>query len=506
MIDQHKTLSEKFIKKGFWLYLFSFIIAPIWYIIKIIVSGNISVSELWVLYWIISLITLLSSFNDFWMTESMKYFIPKYFIKKDYSKIKTILAYAFITQIITWIIISLILFFWADFLSIHYFKSENSKSIIQIFCLYFLWINIFQVFNWFFLVVQNTFYNKVTDLIRMLFILLSIISITYLNLWSLTNYSICWIIWLYFWIIFVIYLFYSKYYKIYFKWISFNFSNKLFKKLFSYAILVFVAAQAWTILSQIDMQMIIYLLWTKDAWYYTNYLSIVSIPFMLIGPIFWLLFPIFSELHAKQDFKKIKLIKQIFIKNFWAIAIAFNILFFVFWPIIAYILFWQKYIFSWEILRYSILFLIFNFFLQINFNILAGIGRVKERLKIIIIAIIINFITNLIFIKLFWVVWSALATWLWWLFIYVMSELFLWKKYITKFPYIFLFKNTLLLWFLWFLLYNFLNFSFFENIWRLNSFFIMFIIWIFWFGIFGLINFKEFKGFILEVKRIKNGK
>jgi hypothetical protein len=50
MIDQHKTLSEKFIKKGFWLYLFSFIIAPIGYIIKIIISGELSVSELGILY------------------------------------------------------------------------------------------------------------------------------------------------------------------------------------------------------------------------------------------------------------------------------------------------------------------------------------------------------------------------------------------------------------------------------------------------------------------------
>jgi hypothetical protein len=35
------------------------------------------------------------------MTESMKYFIPKYLEKKDYSKIKTIIAYAFFTQITT---------------------------------------------------------------------------------------------------------------------------------------------------------------------------------------------------------------------------------------------------------------------------------------------------------------------------------------------------------------------------------------------------------------------
>jgi hypothetical protein len=35
------------------------------------------------------------------MTESLNYFIPKYLEKKDYSKIKTIISMAFLTQLIT---------------------------------------------------------------------------------------------------------------------------------------------------------------------------------------------------------------------------------------------------------------------------------------------------------------------------------------------------------------------------------------------------------------------
>jgi len=501
LIDQYKTLSEKFIKKGFWLYLFSFIIAPIWYIIKIIISHNISISDLWILYWIISLITLLSSFNDFWMTESLNYFIPKYFIKNNYSKIKTIISYAFLTQITTWILIALFLYFWADFLAKYYFKSSEAKVILQFFCLYFLWINIFQVFNKFFLTVQNTFYNKLTDFLRMLFIMAFTIYITFLNLWDLKHYAIWWILGLYFGIIFVLYFFYTKYYKIYFKWIPFTFSKKLFNQLFSYAIVVFLAAQAWTILSQIDMQMIIYLLWTKEAGYYTNYLSIISIPFMIIWPIFWLLFPVFSELYAKKDFNKIKLTKKIMQKNFIAIAIAFNILFFIFGPTIAYILFWEKYITSWEILRYSIIFLVFNFLLQINFNILAWIWKVKERLKIISLAIIMNTILNIIFIKYLWVYWAALATAFWWVFIWIISELKLWKKYFTKFDYKFLTKNIILMWLLWFILYNFFNLNFFINIWRIYSLWIFSLIWIFWFWFFLILNLNEFKKLITQIKR-----
>ena len=502
MIDQHKTLSEKFLKKGFWLYIFSFIIAPIWYIIKIIISNELSVTEVGILYWVISLITLVSAFNDFGMTESLNYFLPWYITKKRYDKVKSILIYAILTQTITWIIIAWFFFFWDDYIALHYFKSIESSNILKIFSLYFLWINIFQVLSTFFMSVQNTFYNKINEFFRMFFTMLSVLFIFITNNSTLINYSYTWIIWLYIWIIISINLFYLKYYKTYLKKEKILWSKKLFKKIFSYAIWVVIWAQAATILGQMDMQMIIYLLWTKEAWYYTNYLSIIWIPFMLIGPIFWLLFPIFSELHAKKDFTKIKLVKQIFQKNFLAVGIAFNILFFVFAPIIAYILFWTKFIESWYILRYSILFLTFNFLLQINFNIFAWIWQIKTRVKIISIALVFNFILNLILINYIWVYWAALATWLWWILIWLLSEYYLWKKYLVNLDYKFLTKNIILIWLLWIFSYYFIN-PIFQWLSRWISFWMMFIIWILWFGIFGLINLKEFKGFILEVKRLK---
>ncbi len=502
MIEKHKSLSEKFLKKGFWLYLFSFIIAPIGYIIKIIISGEISVWELWILYWVISLVTLLSSFNDFGMTESMNFFIPQYLEKKDYSKVKTIIAYAFITQVITGILIALFLFFWADYLAIHYFKSEQASDILKIFCLYFLWINVFQVINSFFWVVQNTFYSRITEFLRMFFIMIGILWLVYYDIWSMISFSVTWIVWLYLWIIFTVYFFYKKYYKKYLLWVRIKHSFIFLKKIFNYAIVVFIAAQASTILSQMDMQMIIYSLWTTDAGYYSAYLSIITIPFMIIGPIFWFLFPIFSQLHAVWEYKKIKLIKQVMQKNFIAVALAFNVLFFVFSEIIAYILFWEKYIESWNILEYSILFLTFNFLLQINFNILAWIWKVKERLKIILIALIFNFILNIILIQYMWVYWAALATSFGWILIWVLSEFKLSKKYLSHFDYKFLTKNIIFLWLLWVFSYYYII-PIFEWISRWKSFWILAIISMLWFGLFGIINKKDFSWFILEIKKIR---
>jgi len=503
MIDQHKTLKEKFIKKGFWLYLFSFIIAPIWYIIKIILSQELSVDEIWIIYWVISLMVLLSSFNDLWIAESLNKFIPEYVTKKDYNKVKTIFFYSIFTQAITWAIIFFIFYLWAGFLSTEYFKDTKAESIIQVFAFFFLWTTFFQVISIFFQSVQDTFSQKITELIRMIFVLCFVIYLFLTDTWDIFTYSLTWVRWLYFWIIVAIYIFYKKYYKTYLKDSKIVYDIWLFKQIFKYWIIVFLGSQAWTILSQIDMQMIIYILWNTDAWYYTNYLSMISIPFMIIWPIFAFLFPVFSEMVAKWENEKIWLIKSVFSKNFLSFSISFSILFLVFWLIISNILFWDKFNTSWSILQYSILFLSFNFLLQINFNILAAEWRIKERLKIILITIIFNSILNYILLKTIWVMWAALTTWLWWVLIFVLSELKL-RHYNTKMDILYLSKNIAFFSILWVIMHLFIVplFSNINN--RLYEFIFLFIISIIYFWFYFIINYNDFKWFISEVKKQKS--
>jgi len=502
MIEQHKSLSEKFIKKGFWLYLFSFIIAPIGYIIKIIISGEISVSEVWILYGIISLITFLSAYNDIWMTESLKHFIPQFVTEKRYDKVKSILFYAFFSQIFTSLIIACFFFFWADFIANNYFKNDAAKDVLKVFAFFFIWINIFQTISNFFMAVQNTFYVKIIDFIRMSFVMFSVLFVFFFDTSNLLHYSYSWLIWLYIWTFFSLFALYKKYY---FKYLSSEkiiLKKKFILQIFTYASAVFIWSSAKSILSQLDMQMIIYLLGTTEAWYYTNYLSIIGIPFMLIWPIFAFLFPVFSEMHSRWEHKKIKIIKSSFQSVFLAIWIMFNIFFFIFSEIIAYTLFWDTFIQSWVILKYSILLLVFNFLLQINFNIMAWVWKVKERIKIIFIALIFNFIMNLLLIKLIWTNWAALATWLWWGLIWILSEISLWKKYFVSPDISFLLKNIFFISILWFWFYN-IFYDFFYWIGRKESFLLLFWLFILWFWFFSAINYNKFKIFIWEIKKLQ---
>ena len=78
-ILQDETLSQKLINKWFWAYVFTVFTAPLWYFIRLLASNTLTVSDVGVFYSILSLFGLLACYNDLWLTESMQYFLPKYF-------------------------------------------------------------------------------------------------------------------------------------------------------------------------------------------------------------------------------------------------------------------------------------------------------------------------------------------------------------------------------------------------------------------------------------------
>lgn len=473
------------------------------YVVKIILSWELSVSEIGIIYGIISLITLISAFNDFGMTESINHFLPQFITQKRYDKVKSMLFYALLAQMVTWIIIASSMFFANNFIALHYFKSSQAIDILYIFTFYFLGINIVQIVTTFFMSIQNTFLNKIIELIRMGSIVVLTIWLYIFDVGDIITYSYAWLSGLYIAVLFSLILFGKFYYIPYFLKEKMCWEYTFIQPIIKYALLVFIWAQAGTILSQIDMQMIIYLLGTTDAWYYTNYLSIITIPFLVIWPIFWLLVPIISEMHGKGENEKIITIKKNLQNFFVILGIVFNTFFFIFSTQIAYVLFWEKFIPSGEILTYSILFLVCNFLLQINFNIMAGIGKVKERVNIILIAIICNTILNIVFISYIGVEWAALATGIWWVIIWLLSEKKLGSNFKIPFEYTAILKNILIAG----CLYIWLS-SFKDSIFTWNSRFLVFVIlWIIflvWIGIFTLCNPSILKKVIKDIRKLKS--
>jgi hypothetical protein len=191
-----ETLSQKLIKKWFRLYFFGYLAAPLGYIIRLLISNSpdVSVADFGVMYSIISLVTFLWTYNDLWLTESIRFFLPRFYLKKEYNNIKTTIRLSLWTQLFTSLIIAACLRFWNEWLSVHYFKNEHAWIILKYFCVYFTLTNILQVFQTIFISFQKTFENQLTSFVQLMTTFLFAIFCFFSWRWNIEWYSIGWIL------------------------------------------------------------------------------------------------------------------------------------------------------------------------------------------------------------------------------------------------------------------------------------------------------------------------
>lgn len=150
-----EPLKKKLIRNSFWLYFFSFIVAPTGYIIKVIASRELSVEDIGIFYSVLGIISLISTYNDLGLTESMQYFLPHYLIDKNFKKAKSMLQFTLVSQLISSALIIVALLFLAPWLATHYFQSPLALPLLQLFCIYFLIINTFQMIQSLFIATQK---------------------------------------------------------------------------------------------------------------------------------------------------------------------------------------------------------------------------------------------------------------------------------------------------------------------------------------------------------------
>ncbi len=437
-----QPLGQKLIKKGFWLYFFMIITAPVAYIIKVIVSNTLSVEDVWIFYSVYGLIVLVAIYNDLGLTESLQYFLPKYRLQKKINNCKTIVLLSLGTQLFFGTIIAIIMYLWADRLAINHFKAESAAGVIRTLCFFFIGINIVQVLTSLYYSFQDvTRYSRIE------------FAKTYTILWftlvfwlgyglTLQNFSIAWILGIGAAIITGLVLFGKKYRSIITQGKLVR-DTSLIKTQLKYAFRVFLSANTRTLLIQIDQQIIINLLGPESAGYFTNYLSMIMAYTVISMPILSLSFPIISEIIAKKEFPKLKLLQDTLYKYFSVFALSIGGLFVVLWPEIMTIFFGQKFLPAGELLRYSWPFLIINVLFMINFKIMAGTGKVRQRTGVLAIGLLVTVVAMITFINFFglWLIGAVLGTILGWIVLRALSFRIIHKFQNISFNRWFLIKN-----------------------------------------------------------------
>jgi len=498
-LEKNDTLAQKLVKKSFWLYFLTYVWAPAGYITRIIISNTLTVEEVGILYSIVSFIWILGIYNDLWMTQALKYFLPKLRIEKKFDQFKTSLIITIFSQVSTSIVIILFLWFGADWLVLKYFETPEAVNILKLFCFYFLGVNFFQIAQNIFLAFQDTFNNQFVNFVKLW--ATTLFSLIILVIWksSLEYFSGAWILGLLFALLVSWYLVKTRYWDIIKKW-KFSAEPKFIKKYLKYSLWTFLGANAGLLLWQIDQQMVIYFLGAENAGYFANYLSLFGMYGLIIWPIFALLFPVFTELITKKDSEKTWLLQNFLYTYmiFFSLILSF---FFVFlWKEISVILFGSNYSISWNLLSLHWWFLFLSVIVQINFTMLSAYNKVKENLKIILITWILNVIMNYFFIKIRWITGVVIAT-----IIDMFVMAFLSYKIINQIQKVkidrkLLLKNFLIFLILWIITLLIKNELFQYN--RIKSFLILWIFVVLVWVVILVLNKNKVKLFVQEVKKV----
>ncbi len=512
MLDPKESLSRKFITKWAWIYAFVFLTAPLGYVMRIILTGELTPSEIGIIYGTISLLWLIGVYTDFWLTESLNYFLPKYIIKNDYARSKYLLLFTLFTQILTSTLVSIWLYLSAWFLAREYFHTPIAESIIKIFALFFIGSHILQVIGTFFSAIQNVKLRSSIELFRMIMTVLWASILLFSGNGNIESYAWIWIGWVYSWLLLSWILFYFLYYRVYFS-LPQKKDTILRKSFIQYSLGTLFSANVSTVLHQIDMQFLTYFLWVYDAGIYSIYLALVGIPFIFLWPIIWFLYPVISEIWGRGEREKVTTIYSIFSTYLSVIMLwVWGIFFLIGWDI-SYFLFGEKFVESGKALLFIAPFLFLNVLVQINFQILSWLGHIRKRIYVLLWTLMLSIILGLVCIlgyKYDFLPFpsgssaASFAVWVSWILMWILSYRAI-REYAYGFVWWVFLKNLIIV---WIFTIGLTLFPFYKSIslglsLRLSH---LPIIWFVLFSsliIFLVLNFLQIKEFIKIVQQVR---
>lgn len=395
-------------------FLFVFILTALGglgaYFTRIIFARNLSLEEFGLFYAVYALVFFFSAFRDLGSNESAIYFLNKYIAKKDSKKIKGVMILALIPQLVASLVIALIFFLLRGVLVKYYFKTPLAGPILNIMIVLFAFNFIVSFFSNVFLAFQKMSLGKLNDVINFSFIIL--FSFLFFKVFKIINPSVVpalsYLLANAFTALLLFMLFVFVFRKILREKAVIN--KKVTNEMFHYAIPIMFSAAGGVILTYSDIILLTLLKGSKLVGLYNVALPSINILLVIFNPLFIFVFPKISRWYHNKNHEKINLALHIIYNYVPIIVIPMSLLFFVYSKTILIMFFGVKFISAANILRVFSIAFIFMFIRNINFSIIAGIGKAKERSIILYYGAIFNVVADLVFIPFFGATGAAIAT------------------------------------------------------------------------------------------------
>jgi len=419
-----RTLTERVIHGSSIIFFFTILTSPLGFFIRVLYSHSLSIEMYGLFYAVLSFFGFFSLFSDLGFGYSVIYFIPKYLKKKDYATCWNLFRYNQIVVFLTSIIVILTLFVSSDWLSKNYFKVNQAGTLIRILCIYYLAGCFVNTLEKFFIGLQQEIYYSSIEFIRLAFTLLFSLLFWTLKLSTVYYFAYSWAIAYVLTAMIYSFIAYQNN-KLVDK--PFYFDKKLLKKMYDFAVPTLLTSGTILLTGSMDIFFLTLFKGVKEVGIYNIVLPLVAISSIFLSPFKVFFLPLISHF-MEDDKKKVSEIVEMILKFIPFISFYF-VLFTITFPAISIeLLFGKKWVAYVElpliILSFGYIFVNLTTYFV---NIIAGMGFVKERLKISIIIAILNIVLSLFLIKIAGVIGAVVANSL----IYIISVI-LYLKFIKS--------------------------------------------------------------------------
>lgn len=396
-------------RKISWLFVLTLIGGFLSYVIRIIIAKKLSVADYGLFYAVFSFVFFFAPFRDLGLSESAIFFINKYSVKKDNSRIKSVIVYSALSQFITSIFFALILFLLRSFLVKYYFKNQDSSLILVLFLLSFIFLSLAPLIGNIFRAREKFGYFKFMDILKSSFFLIfvlfffkyssfvtSLIPVFAFVVSSILTFVVSLFLLFYYFKD----IFYSSMYK----------STVLFKQLFSFGLPILFSSAAGLILTYSDTILLTVFRSLDEVGLYNAAYPGVFIIIILVSPISQFLLPRLSTFfHNKNKIMIIKMMNFVY-NHFLIFLLPLALIFFSFANLILGVLFGSSYLPAVSIFKIFAIGSIFIFLWNINSAFFTAIGKAKERLYLVLIVSGLNLLLGLFLVPLFGLYGASITT------------------------------------------------------------------------------------------------
>src|SRR3989338_536412 len=405
-----QNYTKKAIKNFIIITIFTLSAALVSYIYRIFLARSLTVEEYGLFFSVFSLVALIYSFRDISFYESLTKFIPEFKVNKDEKSIKESFVYVTIIGFIMSIIIFILFIIFSGFLAKNYIHDVASMPLIILVAISFILYGGELLLKQTFQGYQEMILFSTIGLFKSVFIF----ALTYVFLklgLGLIGISYAYILAPVLTITIYSFIFFKKVFPNFFL-IKINYNKPLLKRLFRFAIPTFLGVGFGVIITYTDIIMltlfsgVFYVGLYNIALPTANFLAYITIGFRNV------IYPLSSELWSKKHMEHLS--QGIVFIHILIILIFFS-------EIIIKTLFGQEYIGANNTLKILSIGIFILSVAQINYAVLAGIGKPELNTKTSFIAALLNIVLNAILIPFFNIIGAALATLICYLFMFIAS-------------------------------------------------------------------------------------